>query len=119
MYPTGSSHELKFQRWFFEKAQPWLTAKRGRYAALARHLEVSRQTISRWFVRRQPVPGWAAVAMNVWLNQQWRAEQQQAALPIVTAQADSRFKALEFVAGSGDKLVTPQADEQVQVMVRR
>jgi hypothetical protein len=54
-----NSHELNFQQWFFRKAQPWLTAKRGRYAALARHLEVSRQTILRWFRRRQPVPGWA------------------------------------------------------------
>lgn len=57
--------------------------------------------------------------MNIYLVQQWKAEQQTAV--VVTPQADiSRFKALEFVTGSGDKLVTPQADEQTQtVMVRR
>jgi hypothetical protein len=82
-----NSHELAFQRWFYGKAQPWLTAKRGRYAALARHLEVSRQTISRWFRRRQPVPGWAAVAMNIYLVQQWKAEQTAA---VVTSQADEQ-----------------------------
>jgi len=40
-------HEAYFRKWMQEKAKPWLVAKRGRYAALSRHLQVSRQSVSR------------------------------------------------------------------------
>jgi len=129
----NNPHEARWNEWLAKKAKPWFQAKRGRYAALSRHLGVSRQTVSRWFHGRSygctPVPGWAAVALNVWVNLQWKAE--QPLRPVVTAQADSRFQNLEFetqrqlqfVAGSADKViehttpvVIPQADEERKII---
>jgi hypothetical protein len=48
----------------------WLSSGRGRASALSRWLGVSRQQVSRWFVRPTrhwtKIPSWAAVNANVW-----------------------------------------------------
>ncbi len=107
-------HEIAFKQWMYNKAKPWLTSKRGRYSELARHLQVSRQTVSRWFTHEwSTVPGWAGVAMNIYLNRLWQAEQTIQSNAVVTPQVNNRFQNLEFVTGSEDKLVTPQVDNVV------
>jgi hypothetical protein len=93
---VNNPHEIRFNRWIVEKLRPWLREKRGRQSQLARHLLVSRQSVHRWFIGRQVTPGWAAVATNIWFNQQLVLR--SADKPIVTAESDK-------------PVVTPQPDK--------
>ena len=64
------------------------------------------------------------MATNIYLNEQWKAEQAARVAQAVTPQVNQaaavdqvhgRFGKLEFVPGSADKVVTPEVDRQVVV----
>jgi len=107
--PKPVNWQRNFQFWR-ERCAFWLRSGRGRQSDLARHLNVSRQTVWRWFFNPwSKFPGWAAVACNVYYYEQNGREADQAlrelqrsgplAMPRlrrVTPQAD------KFVPGSED-----------------
>ena len=108
-----SRHERAFDAWVGGKLLPHLEAKRGRYSELARHLEVSRQRVHRWLkCQYSVIPGWAAVAMNIWFNEQVRRGVvtpqtdkpviPRRDLPVVAPQAEKTFDFMEYVPRSGD-----------------
>jgi hypothetical protein len=80
-----SPYEKAFEKWR-ERCRFWLRCERGRTSALARHLSVRRQTVWRWFNNSwSKIPGWAAVAINIYYyqhvgreNDQMLKEQQKA-----------------------------------------
>jgi hypothetical protein len=87
-------HVERWNRWML-RFRSYLASERGRSSALARHLGVRRQNVSRWFIGRghsAGPPAWAAVAANVWYNR------------VVAPQVDN-------VPRSGDELVAPQVDK--------
>lgn len=79
-----------YGRWQLELAV-WIGQRRGRASELARWLGVSRQQVSRWFVRPTyhwtRIPAWAAVSANVFFGQN-RGRVHSVPLRVVTPQAD-------------------------------
>lgn len=107
--------QRNFQLWR-ERCGYWLRSERGRCSELARHLNVNRQTVWRWFFcGYSKFPGWAAVASNVYYyerqgreaDQQLKELQRQAigqgrSLELPTLRAPSQSRRTKLVAGSAD-----------------
>lgn len=97
-----NKHYQRFEGWRREAAIA-IRRRRGGQSCLALHLGVTRMTVSRWLRGESPMPGWAAVAFNIWWNRNREV--------FVTSQADT-----EDVTPEADKGVTFQADgERVAV----
>ena len=93
-------HEEAWVEWVKQKLEPYLREQRGRQSAMARHLHVRRQNVHRWLARRgATMPGWAAVATNIWLNEQLKLVPRSADKPLA-----SRLAGRWTVSPQGDKL---------------
>jgi hypothetical protein len=75
--PRASRLKTEFDL-FRDRVGFYLRAERGRCSQLARDIGVRRQTVWRWFYNRwSNIPGWAAVAVNVWYYQHLPREKDQ------------------------------------------
>src|ERR1051325_8437702 len=121
-YPENPPYKRAFNLWR-ERCNFWLHCERGRLSAMARELQVRRQTVWRWFnCHWAKFPGWAAVACNVYYyehvsreaDQHLREKQklgphlQPARLRSVSPQAD---KPRHFVPRSEDKVPDEEFEE--------
>jgi hypothetical protein len=75
-------HQRRYRQ-YIGMLQLFCRSKRGRASALARHLHVNRQAVSRWFAgERTLAPAWAALAANVWLHSQITPQQRNQLLAL-------------------------------------
>ncbi len=98
---------------FLDRLRAHLQAKRGRASELARFLGVSRQSVSRWIVRRwscEQIPAWAAVGAMAWYYHQVTAEEDQALRMQIEAARPRPVSYRDHLP----QLVSPQADKLVR-----